>query len=262
VNLGIALADQYDLGGALEQFSEAVRLAPRSPTAHYNKGRVLYDTGKHQEAREELETACRLLPDYPAALYLLAHIERRANNVTRSAELLQKVIALDPRNSDAQYLLGQNLLQLGKTDEAVRCWQVAVEANPNNSEALYGLAKILSKQGKPQAKLYLERFQALEESRQLTDRIQQLGNFGLEAANARNWDQAVAQITEALELCKQCPQRADLHRNLGLIYCRKGDLENGYRELRIALKLRPDDADALKAIEILESAQKRKTPPN
>jgi Tfp pilus assembly protein PilF len=40
---------------------------------------------------------------------------------------------------------------------------------------------------------------------------------------------------------------------LGLVYCHKGDIEDGKRELEAALKLKPDDADARKALEILSS---------
>jgi hypothetical protein len=37
-----------------------------------------------------------------------------------------------------------------------------------------------------------------------------------------------------------------------LVYCRQGDRASGEKELRIALELKPDDADALRALEILE----------
>ena len=160
---------------------------------------------------------------------------------------------LAPGDSDAQSLLGQNLLRLGKTDEAIEHLRLAVQANPASSEALYNLAQTLSKAGKPEAKEYMVRFNELEQQRQLTDRVQQLGNFGLEAANARNWPQAIEDLREAMRICGDCRFSADLHRNLGLIYCRKGDVENGKRELEAALKLRPNDSDARHALEVLAS---------
>ena len=43
MNLGFALADLFDLNGALAEFSEAIRLDPNNAVAHYNKGRVLLD---------------------------------------------------------------------------------------------------------------------------------------------------------------------------------------------------------------------------
>jgi Flp pilus assembly protein TadD len=58
-----------------------------------------------------------------------------------------------------------------------------------------------------------------------------------------------------MKLCGACPQSEMLHKNLGLIYSRKGDVANADRELRAALKLNPDDAEARKALEILRAGR-------
>ena len=137
--------------------------------------------------------------------------------------------------------------------EQFSAFRSSCEFSQHGRTGLYNLAQALAKAGKPEAKEYTVRFNALEQERQLTDRVQQLGNFGLEAANARNWPQAVEDLNEALRICGVCRFSADLHRNLGLIYCRKGDVENGKRELETALKLRPDDSDARKALDVLAS---------
>ena len=248
VNLGIALADQYDLAGGLAQFSEAIRLAPRLAKAHYNLGRFYFYTGKYDEARKELETACQIQPDYPDALYSLALTERQLNNAPRATELLEKVVVLSPGNADAQYLLGQNLLQMGKTDEAIVHWKAAVQVDRNQSQSLYNLARTLDKLHDPEAEQYMERFRELEKSQRLFDRVQALGNFAIEAANAQNWPQALEQMKEAIQLCGQCAESAHLHRNLGLIYCRTGNRQDGEKELRAALQLDPHDEDAKKAL--------------
>lgn len=127
---------------------------------------------------------------------------------------------------------------------------------PVNTEALYSIARALEKTGSLEAKSVMERHQVLMKSERFTDRVKQLGNFGLAAADAGNYELAVARITEALKFCGECEQSADLHRNLGLIHCRNGDLDKGERELRLALNLRPDDADALKAMAIIESRKR------
>jgi tetratricopeptide (TPR) repeat protein len=46
-NLAIALGDQADLAAALKESSTAVRLSPRSASAHFLRGRLLIDLGKH-----------------------------------------------------------------------------------------------------------------------------------------------------------------------------------------------------------------------
>ncbi len=260
VNLGMALStDGFDLQGALVQFSEAIRLDPNSAAAHFNKGRVLFDLNRFEESRAELDTACRLQPDNVQALYLLAQVEKKLGNVQRSVELLNHLVTLEPSNSDAQLFLGRNLVILGNAEEAIHHLQIAVGANPNNEDALYTLAQALSRAGKPEAKVFLERFQTLKQQREVNDRIQKLGSYGLEAAEAKDWPQAVKNFEEALELCGLCAYAEDLHRNLGLIYVLGGEVETGRRELETALRLKPDDADARRA---LESLPKKDSAPN
>ncbi len=86
----------------------------------------------------------------------------------------------------------------------------------------------------------------IEERQQLTDRLKQLNNFALQAANDNNWPQAISQIQEAINLCQRCPQLGILHKNIGLIYARKGE-----QQLQLALKLLPGGPDAVAAAETL-----------
>jgi tetratricopeptide (TPR) repeat protein len=255
LNLGIALVDQYDRTGGFKEFSEAVRLNPSLAAAHYNLGRFFYENGKYGDAQRELETACHLQPNFASALYFLALTETQNNQRERSTELLRQVVALRPENADAQYLLGQNLERAGKTTEAIEHWKAAVQADPGHSQALYNLARTLNKLHDPEAAQYQARFDALQKSQQITDRVEQLGNFALEAANANNWPQAFEQMTEALQLCGSCPQSAHLHHNLGLFYGKTGKVEEAKKELQTAIALDPNDADAQKALVMLQSVR-------
>jgi tetratricopeptide (TPR) repeat protein len=253
INLGNALKEQFNFAGALKEFSEAVRLAPESALAHYNRGRLLYDAGNHQEAQAELETARRLSPDDPRTLYLLALAAAQMNNFARSAELLKKLVQVETRDSDAQELLGEVLLRLGKTTEAIEHWQAALDVDPNKLMVLYDLSNLLGKLGRPEASNYARRLDALERRQQLTDLVLLLDHFSEEAARTHNWPEAVAQLQEAQRLCGACAQAPDLHRDLGLIYCRQGRIEDGRAELRMAAKLKPDYSEVLKTLQVLES---------
>src|SRR5579885_1614339 len=201
----------------------------------------------------ELETAVNLAPRNAAALYLLGLAEKQMDHPERSAELLQQAVAIDPNHSDAQYLLGQDLARLGRTAEAVAHWKKAVELRPDHAEALYNLARALRQTDAGAARQYQERFTALQQQRRIADRAETLGNFALASAAARDIPQAVAQFREALAVCGECRSRGDLHKNLGLVYCRSGDLKNGRAELVEARRLKPHDADVGRALEILDS---------
>src|SRR5579862_4505634 len=254
LNLGIALVDQYDRTNGFKEFSEAARLDPRSPSVHYNLGRFYFETAKYEDARKELEEALRLEPNHAAALYFLALAAKQDNDLDRSTQLFEKVIALQPGNPDAQFLLGQNLEHQGKTAEAVVHWKLALQADPNYSQALYNLARALRKSNDPEAQQYQARYDTLQRNQQISDRVQQLGNFALEASNAQNWPQAFAQMQEALELCGECPEAAHLHKNLGMMYVRTGKFEQGQKELQTALQLNPDDNDAKQGLAAIQNA--------
>jgi tetratricopeptide (TPR) repeat protein len=255
LNLGIALVDQYNRTDGFKEFSEAARLDSRSPAVHYNLGRFYFETAKYDEARKELEKAVLLDPDHAPALYFLALAAKQDNDLARSTELFEKVIALQPENPDAQFLLGQNLEHQGKSAEAIAHWKLALQADPNYSQALYNLARALKKANDPEAQQYQDRYDTLQKNQQITDRVQQLGNFALEASNAQNWPQAFDQMHEALELCGQCTEAAHLHRNLGMMYIRTGNVEQAQKELETVLQLNPDDADAKQALAAIQSAQ-------
>jgi len=254
LNLGIALVDQFDRSGGLREFSEAARLDPKLAAAHCNLGRFFFEMGGYENADRELQTAIRLQPNYASALYFLALTAKQENQVERSTELLQKAIALQPDNADAQYLLGQNLEHSGDSLAAIQHWKAAVQADPSHSQALYNLAKSLNKIHDPEAKQYQDRFDALQKSQQIADRVSQLGNFALEAANAQNWPQAIEQMNEAIQLCGDCAQSAHLHKNLGFFYGRTGNIGEAKKELRTALQLAPNDADAQNGLAMLERA--------
>jgi uncharacterized protein HemY len=83
--------------------------------------------------------------------------------------------------------------------------------------------------------------------------VGQLGNFAIQAANAQNWPQALQEMTEAIAICGQCGEAAHLHRSLGLMYCRTGNLKDGEKELRVSLELNPNDADAKKTSDVLQN---------
>lgn len=240
VDLGMALADANDLEGALAEFTEAIRLDPDSALAQYNHGRVLYALHRTDDASASLDAAVRLSPNFIDALLLLGVIEHSS---VRATKLFQRVVELQPDNSEARFYLGRNLLQEGKKDEAVRQWKKAVELNPDGVSALSSLARLLSQEKSPEAGEYLSRLQAVEQKQQRTDRIKELNNFALRAAEQSNWTQAVAQLQEAIELCEQCVQIGVLRKNIGLVYARAGKVEEARQELQRALKLLPEGPD-------------------
>jgi tetratricopeptide (TPR) repeat protein len=162
-------------------------------------------------------------------------------------------VRLDPRNGDAMYLLGQSLQSQGKRDEAVHAWKQTLALDPGHKQALYSLFRALAKTDSQQAAQYRARFEALQEQNGITERARTLSNFALAAAQSGKWDQAIGQLREAIQVCGVCSSLGTLHKNLGLTECEAGRLEDGEKELRLALKEAPGDPEILKPLQVLEN---------
>ncbi len=192
LNLGIALADSYRLEDALAEFSKAQSVAPATAATHYNVGRVLVDLRRYDEARPQLADACRLAPDYPTSYYLLALADTRTQHPAEAVEALRRLTRLQPRNADVFFLLGQNLRTLGKTQEAIAAWKQAADLDPKQTEAMYNLFREVQKTNPDEAKIYRDRFKAMQQQKQATTQAETLGNFALASANRGDYSQAVS----------------------------------------------------------------------
>ena len=254
LQLGIALADASNLDAALIEFSNAIRLAPDSSLAYYNEGRAFYGLHRLDDAHRALESAVKVSPNYVDALLLLGVLEHSSPYAT---ELFRRVIALDPGNTEARLYLGRNLLQEGKHEDAITQWKVALKYDPDNLSVLSSLARTLSQQKSPEAQVYLARLQAAQKKEQVSDRVRELNNFALHAAEQNHWAQAVDQMQQAIDICGQCQEMGVLRKNIGLIYAREGDTRQAQQQLQLALELLPggpDQAAAKQALRQLEGS--------
>ena len=60
------------MDGAIAAYREAIRLDPKSATAHFNLGNIHHDLGRFGEAQACYEEALRLNPFYADAHFYLA----------------------------------------------------------------------------------------------------------------------------------------------------------------------------------------------
>jgi tetratricopeptide (TPR) repeat protein len=253
LNLGIALADAGRSEEALAEFSEAVRLAPDEAAPHYNKGRVLDQLHRYGEALPELQRACTLDPASADAWYRLGIAQRELKQYDEAVSALRKALQLAPGNADASYLLGQSYQSLGKMDDAITAWRGALHNDPNNQQALYSLVRALAKRDPAESARYQARLENLKGQRSQKEQAETLSNFAIAAAKENKWDDAIAQLRQAIQICGDCSSLAQLHKNLGLIQCQAGRFADCGTELRVALGKMPGDPEIRKALEILKS---------
>jgi tetratricopeptide (TPR) repeat protein len=109
-NLGVTLYKKGQANEAMEQFEEAVRLAPNYADAHVNFGVALLDQGRIDEAISQFQEAVRLKSE----------------------------------NANAHVNLGSALLKKARLDEAITEFQKAINVKPDDADAQLMLAKVLA----------------------------------------------------------------------------------------------------------------------
>jgi tetratricopeptide (TPR) repeat protein len=135
-----------DLPGALEALAQAVALNASRPTAQYNLGNALHESGRSGEAVGAFKEAARL---QPALAQASANLGVALNQLGRTAEALRAwagAIAAAPHHGDSHLMTGVALFarrEEGDVEEAEKALRRCVEVAPANSEAWYHLGALL-----------------------------------------------------------------------------------------------------------------------
>jgi len=251
LNLAIVYSDAGELPHALEETSKALAIDPILAAAHFTRARILDDLKREKEAGAEFAKACGLTPNNADCFFYWSFVERAEGNFAKETALLQRVVKLQPDRVKALVLLGSSLQEQSRTAEAVVALQRALEIDPNSSEATYMLSRALMTSDPNQSKRLREHFNALRQKSGALDRSKTLGNQAYGASTQQDWPKAMSLYREALDACGDCEIQAALRKNLGLVLCRSGNLEEGGSELRKALELNPNDPDVVKALSVL-----------
>ena len=257
LDLAIAEADSYDLTDALTEADTSVRLAPNAAATHFNKGAMLFDLGRPAEARPEFETAIRLSRQMPQPHYYLAVIAKQAGDYDTAINNLQSVVKLQPQNLIAWHLLGQCLQSESKLADAIAAWKHALAIDPEYGQTLWNLGRALKQSDPAESAKLLHKFDEVQRRNKILDRAGTLNNDAAALMQQGEWNAAAAKLKEALQICNNCAVSQDIHKNLGLIYCHAGDIDNGEKELRLAAATKPGDPDVQRALTLIAQVRSK-----
>jgi tetratricopeptide (TPR) repeat protein len=101
-NRGIAYAARGDHKHAIEDFSEAIRLAPDDPHPYYNRGNAYYDLKNYKQALADYTAAIERGPEMALAYYNRGLTHQRLGHRNESIEDFQKALSIDPGSQAAR----------------------------------------------------------------------------------------------------------------------------------------------------------------
>ncbi len=141
---GVVLLDAGRLDEAAEAFRVAVAGAPKNPEAYLRLAEAEFRRGRVDEAVASYRKLMAIYPfTYVPLLYWqLAILEINANRLTEARNDLRQAVAIDPTEWRPYYFLGIVYRRLGDVSSARAAWRRVVALNPENRDAYEQLRKL------------------------------------------------------------------------------------------------------------------------
>jgi tetratricopeptide (TPR) repeat protein len=247
--LGMALAKQFKLDAAQEQFDKLIKANPKFARGHIGSATVtmyrlqgsnkVYLDNKAnllKEAEKEARLAIELEPQSPEAQITLGNCLKEQGRLDEAAKCYEETCRLDARCAEALTQLASIELAGNKLSEAQDHFEKAIELGSSSSTAHYGLGCVLLKQGKTgdalkelNTALYLNPNSAPVHDA-LGAAYEAQGNF-------------VAAVREYQESIRIKPENLKAYFRIADIHSTRGDLEQSITDLHSALELEPDNPE-------------------
>ncbi len=205
---GLAAARAGDLAGARAGLEQALRADPRAADAAYNLGVVADRSGDEARALELYRQALSIVSDHEGAALGTVRIHLRRGSAPAALAFIEPLARAHPRNAYLEALLAETYVAAGRFTEAWSAARRSLACDERFVPALVALVKASRAQGRGEL--------------------------------------AEAILTQALEVSDTSPE---LHYLRGVeLRTRPGYLREALVELRRAVELRPDYAEARLAL--------------
>ncbi len=156
---GLCKAMLGNLEGALMEFERALELAPTYAEAHFNRGIVLNELGRHDEAETAFLEAQQLdtrdgvaFPSHVGNQIANAHAKlgelyTMADRPEEAIEQYRSALGVRPRYLDVRERLAEAMLQAGQAEEAKKELMSVLATDPGYTEARLRLGVALHRLG-------------------------------------------------------------------------------------------------------------------
>jgi Flp pilus assembly protein TadD len=196
---------------------------PDAWIAHNNLATLLMAHGQVREAREQYMEALRLDPNVVETQVNVGRVLIEERALPEAIEHLREAVRLDPRHPEAHANLGVALLRQGQLAEAIAEFEQTLRLAPAHALARTNLAVAHQK-------------------------------LGIGEAKAGRFDQAIAHFESAAQFA---PDDATIRYNLGTAYLAAGRPRDASAQLREALRLDPNLAQARANLAIADESAGR-----
>ncbi|MGA7245139.1 MAG: tetratricopeptide repeat protein [Terracidiphilus sp.] len=241
MNLGLALFKDGKPEEAIPEFTLALN-SPRVSLAEALRLRLLigmahYAQGQYAEAVPFLQKAAAADPQNLPVRLVLAHSCLWSQQNQCVLDAYREIVSIDPDSAEACIVAGEAMDDMKNTTGAIEQFRLAIRANPHLLGAHFGLGYLLWTQ-----KDYDEA------SKEFQTELTLNPDHGQSLLYLADVDVKANRFAEARPLLERAeralPSESLAHLDMGIVLTEAGQLDDATRELKEAVRLDPDDADA------------------
>lgn len=195
---------------------------PDHPAAHNNRAVLAYEQGDHLTAGRHYERAAELAPDNTGFQKDLGDFYVCQNQPEKALAQFERVLAAQPEHIDTLMVAGHLNVSLQRFENARRLYQRVLALEPGNADVPRFLDKLDNQHAEPIRMATLDELYAA----------------AMEKADAGLNDAAVSLLEQ---LVSRDPENATAHNDLGVLYYRRGDMDNALDHYDKAASLVPEN---------------------
>ncbi len=265
--LGV-MAEEVDLVQAVASYDQVLSLDRSVAAVHFRRGRALARVGRFEDAEQALVTAANMSEQHPLVLKAMAQLRIMQGDGDAARVLIEQAVndgraGLDVVEEAKRLLARQPQQNAPPTMPPSE----ADSARPQMTQMLPepwldGVARRLPRNGEVAAQAdslasqqhYKAALEMYERLIRIEDRNSRAHNFhAMVLMNTGNVQQALAEIQK---VCEEFPQDALAFSSRGAIEAQMGNFSAAIESLQEAVRLKPDFADAHRALLMIYQLQK------
>jgi tetratricopeptide (TPR) repeat protein len=223
---------QGDIAGAVGDYEQILKIAPRLGPAYNNLGALYFRQHNYKKAASILEDGLKISPAMSSASALLGISLYEMGEYARARPRLEAALRANPGDSNAQMFLINDLTHLGDSDAAAAQLRQLSAREPKNQEVFYLLARVYMKMSEDA----LAKMNAIDPNSALAH---ELSGEMMEAMN--NYDGAIVELERAVSLA---PRQPGTHYKLGDAYWSQSRWDSAAEQFRAELAVDPSNCSA------------------
>jgi tetratricopeptide (TPR) repeat protein len=223
---------------AEESYRKSLEMNPNFAETHRKLAFMLRRENRLEDAQKEFEATLKLEPKDPPGHQNIGDIYFAKKDYDKAMSEYETCLKIDPRYSPAHSGMGMIFLAKGDTPRARPYLETAVKLDPDDANAQYSLAVIYVEQ-----KEYDKAEQAIKmaqhsEKYNYNSNPETYSRLGTVYLLKRDFGKAEQAFLSALKLD---PENSEALHNLGIIYLNRNDLSSAERVFRKVYKLNQEN---------------------